>query len=158
MDPTRLVTAALERHYIDDSTVVIDDPLAEQLDVVGCNEYIGWYDGLPEKCARISWQSKITKPLIMSETGGGALYGLHGDKLTRWTEEFQEDLYVQQVAMLKKIPFLRGLTPWILMDFRSPRRPLTGIQDGWNRKGLISNRGDKKRAFFVLQKFYKGVE
>ena len=26
---------------------------------------------------------------------------------------------------------------------------------GWNRKGLISEKGVKKRAFFVLQKYYK---
>jgi len=40
------------------------------------------------------------------------------------------------------------------MDFRSPRRPLAGIQDGFNRKGLISDQGEKKKAFFVLQKAY----
>lgn len=56
--------------------------------------------------------------------------------------------------MLQKIPQLRGITPWILVDFRSPRRPLPGVQDGWNRKGLISQTGDKKEAFYVLQDFY----
>lgn len=40
------------------------------------------------------------------------------------------------------------------MDFRSPRRPLPGIQDFWNRKGLISNKGIKKDAFYILQSFY----
>jgi beta-glucuronidase len=41
------------------------------------------------------------------------------------------------------------------MDFRSPRRLLPGIQDNYNRKGLISEKGEKKKAFFVLQKAYK---
>jgi beta-glucuronidase len=41
------------------------------------------------------------------------------------------------------------------MDFRSPRRQLPGIQDGFNRKGLISDQGEKKKAFYVLQKAYK---
>jgi hypothetical protein len=41
------------------------------------------------------------------------------------------------------------------MDFRSPMRQLPGIQDLYNRKGLISNRGEKKQAFFLLQKTYK---
>src|ERR1035441_7043746 len=54
-----------------------------------------------------------------------------------------------------KIPQFRGLSPWILMDFRSPMRQLPGIQDGYNRKGLISNRGEKKEAFFVLQNTYR---
>ncbi|MEJ2078727.1 MAG: glycoside hydrolase family 2 TIM barrel-domain containing protein [Acidobacteriota bacterium] len=155
LDPTRLITAATEVHYTDPHTLTIDDPLGQYLDVLGCNEYLGWYDGLPEKCDTVQWKSAYDKPLIMSELGGGALYGDHGDPLTRWTEEFQENIYNHQIPMLKKIAFLRGMTPWILMDFRSPRRPLPRIQDFFNRKGLISNRGQKKKAFFVLQKFYE---
>ena len=155
LDATRLLSAAMERHYINETTQMIDDPLGEYLDVLGCNEYVGWYDGLPEKADRIEWRSKYQKPLVMSEFGGDALYGHHGDALTRWTEEYQENIYQHQIAMLKKIPFLRGTSPWILTDFRSPRRPLPKIQDYWNRKGLISNRGEKKKAFYVLQQWYR---
>ena len=155
LDSTRLISAALERHYVDDRTEMIDDPLGEYLDVLGCNEYVGWYDGLPEKADNLEWKTKYQKPLIMSEFGGGALAGLHGDPLTRWTEEYQENLYQHQVKMLKRISFLRGTCPWILMDFRSPRRPLPGIQDFHNRKGLISDRGEKKRAFYVMQQYYR---
>ena len=155
LDSTRLLSAAMERHYINPTTQMIDDPLGEFLDVLGCNEYVGWYDGLPEKADRVEWKSKYDKPLIMSEFGADALYGHHGDALTRWTEEYQEDLYRRQIGMLRKISFLRGTSPWILMDFRSPRRPLPGIQDYWNRKGLISNRGEKKKAFFVMQQWYR---
>ena len=57
--------------------------------------------------------------------------------------------------MLEKINGLAGFTPWILVDFRSPRRVLPGIQDGFNRKGLISSDGVKKKAFFVLLDYYK---
>ena len=156
LDNTRLITAAMERHYKKDGkTLLIDDPFGKVVDVLGCNEYIGWYDGLPEKCTRVEWESAYNKPLIMSEFGGGALYGYHGDKLTRWSEEFQADIYTQQIKMLEDIPFLRGTTPWILTDFRSPRRVLADIQDYYNRKGLISEKGLKKQAYFVLQKWYK---
>lgn len=155
LDPTRLVTAALEHRYVDDRTVVIDDPLGEHLDVLGCNEYVGWYDGPPAKADRLVWRSAYDKPLIMSELGGGALQGLHGEPDERWTEEYQEALYRHQIGMLRRIPFLRGMTPWILVDFRSPRRHLPGIQDFWNRKGLLSETGHKKRAFFVLRSFYE---
>ena len=154
-DPTRLLSAAMERHYINPTTQMIDDPLGEFLDVLGCNEYVGWYDGLPEKADGLEWKSKYQKPLVMSEFGGDALFNHHGDALTRWTEEYQESIYQHQIAMLKKIPFLRGTSPWILTDFRSPRRPLPGIQDYWNRKGLISDRGEKKKAFYVLQRWYQ---
>jgi beta-glucuronidase len=158
LDSTRLISAAMERHYIDATTQMIDDPLGEYLDVLGCNEYVGWYDGLPDKADRLEWKSKYQKPLIMSEFGADARYGHHGDALTRWTEEYQESLYRHQLAMLKRIPFLRGASPWILMDFRSPRRPLPNIQDYWNRKGLISNRGEKKKAFYVMQQWYRELE
>jgi beta-glucuronidase len=119
---------------------------------------VGWYDGLPEKADRIEWKTKYQKPLIMSEFGGDAPYGRHGDVLARWTEEYQENLYEHTLTMLKKIPFLRGTTPWILMDFRSPRRPLTGIQDFYNRKGLISARGERKKAFYTMQKYYRELQ
>lgn len=155
LDSTRLLSAAMERHYLNPTTQMIDDPLGEFLDVLGCNEYVGWYDGLPEKADGLEWKSKYQKPLVMSEFGGDALFGHHGDALTRWTEEYQESIYQHQIGMLKKIPFLRGTSPWILTDFRSPRRPLPGIQDYWNRKGLISDRGEKKKAFYVLQGWYR---
>ena len=154
LDPTRLISAAMERRYLDATTQMIDDPLGQYLDVLGCNEYVGWYDGLPEKADQLQWRTKYQKPLIMSEFGGDALFGNHGDASARWTEEYQEDLYRHQIAMLKRIPFLRGTAPWILMDFRSPRRPLAKIQDYWNRKGLISNKGEKKKAFYVMQGYY----
>ncbi|MFQ5697208.1 MAG: hypothetical protein ACE5IL_02860, partial [Myxococcota bacterium] len=54
-------------------------------------------------------------------------------------------------------PFLRGLSPWILQDFRSPKRLLPGIQDYWNRKGLIGDRGQRKLAFDVLRAWYEEI-
>ncbi|HZI46283.1 MAG TPA: glycoside hydrolase family 2 TIM barrel-domain containing protein, partial [Pyrinomonadaceae bacterium] len=158
LDSSRLLSAAMERHYINDTTQMIDDPLGEYLDVLGCNEYVGWYDGLPEKADKLEWGSKYQKPLVMSEFGGDALYGNHADASTRWTEEYQESIYRHQIGMLKKISFLRGTSPWILTDFRSPRRPLPKIQDYWNRKGLISSRGEKKKAFYVLQQWYRELQ
>jgi beta-glucuronidase len=155
LDPTRLLTAANERRYADARTLVVDDPLGEYLDVLGCNEYVGWYDGLPEKADGLTWKVTYDKPLVISEFGAGALFGNHGDTRERWTEEYQADLYERQIAMLRKIPSLRGMSPWILMDFRSPRRPLPRIQDFYNRKGLLSERGERKQAFFVLQRFYR---
>jgi beta-glucuronidase len=156
-DPTRLVSAALQASQFADGkrmTIRINDPIASDLDVLGDNEYIGWYVGHPHELDSIDWTSEYDKPLIMSEFGGDALFGYHGGVSARWTEEYQENLYVQQIAMLKRIPFLRGITPWILKDFRSPRRTLPRFENYFNRKGLVSDRGERKKAFFVLQKFY----
>jgi beta-glucuronidase len=153
-DPTRLITAALLTRT-EGKTKIIDDPLGQELDVLGFNEYIGWYEGEPEDADRITWKVQYEKPLIVSEFGGDAKQGLHGEPGTRWTEEYQADIYRHQLVMLSRIRQLRGLSPWILMDFRSPRRPLPGIQDYFNRKGLFSDQGEKKAAFFILQKAYR---
>jgi beta-glucuronidase len=153
-DPTRLVTAALLVHGQGD-TKYIDDPLGKALDVIGFNEYIGWYEGPPELADKMQWKVSYDKPLIVSEFGGGARYGLHGPATERWTEEYQASIYKHQIGMLNRIPQLRGMTPWVLMDFRSPVRQLPGIQDGYNRKGLLSEQGQKKEAFSVLRKAYK---
>jgi beta-glucuronidase len=137
LDSTRLITAALETHYADPRTIVVEDPLGKSLDVVSCNEYVGWYDGLPDKIDTITWQTPYEKPFILSEFGGR-----HGGDLTRFTEEYQANVYRRQVAMFRRIPFLNGTIAWVLVDFRSPRRPLAGIQDYYNRKGLFSDRGE----------------
>lgn len=159
IDDTRFISAALERDEKSTAdTVKIPDPFAEDVDMIACNEYIGWYSGLPERCSEVTWELPDDKPFFVSEFGGGALYNHHGDKLTRWTEEYQEYLYEEQIKMLRKIPTLRGMTPWILTDFRSPRRNLPLIQDGWNRKGLISNGGFKKKAFHILKAYYDEME
>ncbi|MFZ5940707.1 MAG: glycoside hydrolase family 2 protein [Bacteroidota bacterium] len=157
LDNTRLITAALEKHYPDGNNLhpVVDDPIGASLDLLSFNEYIGWYDGLPEKCNRVTWTISYNKPVIISEFGGGALQGLHGAADERWTEEYQEDLYIQTIKMLEKLPNLQGTAPWILMDFRSPNRVLPGIQDGWNRKGVISDQGNRKKAFYIMQDWYK---
>jgi len=160
-DSTRLVSAALQaREVVEETriTIHLDDPIASDLDVLGNNEYIGWYVRRPGEADSIDWVSAYDKPLIMSEFGGDALFGNHGAPSTRWTEEYQESLYEHQIVMLKRIPFLRGMTPWILKDFRSPRRTLPRIEDYFNRKGLVSNHGEKKKAFFVLQKFYRELQ
>jgi len=160
LDSTRLVSAAMEVHVdpADPYTYHVDDPLGEYLDVIACNEYVGWYDGLPDKTEKITWQTKYNKPFVFSELGAGALFGHHGDSLTRWTEEYQEYFFNQQIKMLKKIPFLTGLSPWILADFRSPRRQLPGIQDFWNRKGMISDQGQRKKAYYVLHNWYQSIK
>jgi beta-glucuronidase len=157
LDNTRLISAALEQSSYNGNPLIktINDPFSKIVDVLSFNEYIGWYDGLPEKCEKITWKINQNKPVIVSEFGAGAKYGFHADSLTRWSEEYQEYVYRETLNMLSKIKQFQGCSPWILKDFRSPRRQLPEIQDGWNRKGLLSEKGEKKKAFYTLEKFYK---
>lgn len=157
LDSTRLISAALLTKS-ENLNNYVDDPIAENLDIVSFNEYLGWYGGNLEDAEKIQWTSKYNKPVIVSEFGGDAKQGMHGEKDERWTEEFQEYLYIQNLKMIQKIPNICGLSPWILVDFRSPRRLLPRIQDGYNRKGLISNDGKKKKAFQILKAFYQKIK
>jgi beta-glucuronidase len=154
LDNTRLITAALDTQSQDATGKRIEDPLGNVVDVIGINNYCGWYYGSPDSCADIKWTSAYNKPMIMSEIGGGALFGLHGEKNERWTEEYQADVYKNNIKMMENIDFLSGISPWILMDFRSSRRPLKRVQEDFNRKGLISEQGMKKQSFFILQEYY----
>lgn len=153
-DNTRLISMAMEVTEAPNNINKLDDNMNEFVDVVSFNQYLGWYRGTNESCKDMKWEVPYNKPVIISEFGGDALQGMHGTKTQRWTEEYQEELYIQNLEMLDKIEGLSGLSPWILVDFRSPRRQLPGIQDFYNRKGVISNWGIKKKAFFVMQDFY----
>ncbi len=156
LDDTRLISAALEVGY-NEGRNYVDDPLGEYTDIVSLNEYLGWYGGLPDACRTAKWETKYDKPFFISETGAGAKGGFHDVKEMRFSEEYQEWYYEEQVSMFKNnFPDnYTGVSPWILTDFRSPRRNNPDYQDGWNRKGLIDNNGNKKLAFYVLQQYYK---
>ena len=158
LDSTRLISAALEVHYNPDLNT-INDPLGAYTDIVSVNEYLGWYIGLPSYCQAARWETVYDKPLIISETGAEALRGFHADSLTRWSEEYQEWFYREQIKMMKRMPSnYTGITPWILVDFRSPKRNNPVYQNGWNRKGLIGADGKKKKAFYVLKEYYDEIE
>ena len=154
-DSTRLISMAMEVTGASNYHNKLQDNMNKYVDVVSFNQYIGWYRDVND-APKMTWEIPYNKPVIISEFGGGARAGLHGEKNQRWTEEFQENLYRENTAMLDKIDGLAGTTPWILKDFRSPRRVLTCIQDYYNRKGLVSDQGEKKLAFDVLKKWYEG--
>ena len=154
-DTTRLISMAMEVTGASNYHNRLQDNMNKYVDVVSFNQYIGWYRDVND-APKMTWEIPYEKPVIISEFGGGAKAGYHGAQNQRWTEEFQENLYRQNCAMLDKIDGLAGTTPWILKDFRSPRRVLTGIQDYYNRKGLFSDDGQKKKAFYVLKEWYEG--
>ena len=160
LDDTRLISAALEDHgkKEDNNIMIVEDEFAQVVDILSFNQYYGWYSGEIDNIKNIRWEINIDKPVIISEFGAGALQGYHADKITRWSEEFQELLYEETLPTLGRIPHISGMTPWTLVDFRSPRRTLIPYQNGWNRKGLISETGNKKKAFYTLKKFYKNIK
>ena len=152
-DSIRLISMAMEVTSAENYVNRLDDNMNKYVDVVSFNQYIGWYRDVND-AKKMKWEIPYDKPVIISEFGGGALAGKHGDVNERWTEEFQANLYKENIEMIEKIDGLSGTTPWILKDFRSPRRPLPTIQNYFNRKGLISDQGKRKKAFWILRDWY----
>ena len=162
LDPERLVSAALLTERDDSEghpVMVLADSMAGTFDVIAVNTYNGWYGpDAPHELSAIEWRMPDDKPLIFSELGAGALFGLRQEgNPGKFSEDYQADYYRATLAMAEQIPSLAGMSPWILKDFRSPRRQRPVIQDGWNRKGLISETGEKKLAFFVLAEWYRAI-
>lgn len=154
IDNQRLISAALEPKEIKPNCWSITDKCADVVDVIGINQYIGWFNGTPEKCDVTEWELNLDKPYIMSEFGSSAPYNRHGDKAERYTEEYQEYYYEKTVEMIKRTTDLSGVCPWNLTEHRSPRLNTPGIEDGFSRAGLISVRGQRKKAFHVMKKYY----
>ncbi|MCQ2203969.1 MAG: beta galactosidase jelly roll domain-containing protein [Bacteroidales bacterium] len=153
MDGTRLISMAMEVTSASNYHNRLSDNMNKYVDVVSFNQYVGWYRDVND-ASKMTWEIPYNKPVIISEFGGGALAGWHADKETRFSEEFQENMYVENLKMLDKIDGLSGMSPWILVDFRSPARYLPDVQDFYNRKGLISNEGQKKLAYYIMKKYY----
>ena len=153
-DDTRLISMAMEVTGQSNYVNRLNDNMNKYVDIISFNEYIGWYRDVND-ASKMKWEVPYDKPVIISEFGGGAVAGLHGSKNERWTEEFQENLYKENLDMLSKIEGLSGMTPWVLKDFRSPRRINPVVQKDFNRKGLVSDKGKRKKAFYVLKEWYK---
>jgi beta-glucuronidase len=161
LDPSRLITAALNKN-VDvggaqdgQSNFAVTDELANDLDVLAINQYEAWYSKrTPDQLTQVSFSSPFDKPLMFSEFGADALAGHHGPRENLWTEEYQAWLYEETLKIVDRTEGCVGVSPWLLKDFRSPRRWHGKYQQFWNRKGLISETGVRKMAFDVLRNYY----
>jgi len=157
LDPTRLVTAAFNNVSYHDYKMELKDSVMKYVDVIGINEYMGWYTDWPKDPEKVEWVSNFNKPMIMSEFGGESVYNNRIDtavKASAWSEDYVVNIYNNQIKMFKKIPFLQGVCPWVLVDFRSPVRMQSTYQKGWNRKGLLSDQGEKKKSWYTMKAYY----
>ena len=158
IDSTRLITAAFDlvRFNRESRNFEMNDSIINILDMVAINKYMGWYHDWPLAPDQAVWNVAPGKPLFISEFGGEALYGKHGDAEVKssWSEDYQAQLYKDNLEMFKHIPNLRGTSPWILFDFRSPFRFHPHQGGEWNRKGLVSDQGQRKKAWYIMRDYY----
>jgi len=158
LDSTRLTTTPICTQGYENNTLNVWDTLYRHFDVISINEYLGWYVPWQGSPKDTKWKMVCTdKPVIISEFGGEALYGNvlePSDEANYWTEGYQEQIYKDQIGLFKTIPNLNGICPWVLVDFRSLSRMHPVYQNGWNRKGLLSDMGNKKKAWYIMKKYY----
>lgn len=159
IDTTRLITAAFDlvRFNKEKAVFEMNDSFIKELDVVAINKYMGWYHSWPVSPEKAIWNVAPGQPVIISEFGGEALYGQSSDEsvASSWSEDYQAKLYRDNIAMFNNIPNLRGVSPWVLFDFRSPFRMHPTNQDGWNRKGLVSDQGFRKKAWYIMKEYFE---
>ena len=157
LDNTRLVTSAFNNMRFEGNKAYIEDEVNRVMDIMAINQYLGWYKTWPDADKEVEWISKFHKPLIFSEFGGEAVFGnnIEPKRASSWSEDYLVDIYKRQFNMFKNISFLRGVTPWLLVDFRSPGRAHPTYQKGWNRKGLLSDRGEKKKVWYLVADYFK---
>ncbi len=160
LDSSRLFASAFDvAYYIPEADEFrMKDDFAGKLDVIGINKYMGWYTPWPKAAAELRWNVFPDKPLVISEFGCEALAGRTGDAdvAGSWSEDYQAALYRDNLVMFGNIPNLAGVSPWVLFDFLSPYRQHPVNQSWFNRKGLLSDKGRKKKAWFIMREYYTG--
>jgi len=151
LDPSRLTSAAC---LVNHARNRIEDRLAAHIDIIGLNEYYGWYEENFEDLAAIGENSDPDRPVVISETGADGVIGEKGPERGLFSEAYMADVYTKQIATLRQLDYIKGMSPWILYDFRVERRQNI-FQNGYNHKGLIAaDKKTKKKAFHILADYY----
>lgn len=159
LDSTRLIIHVLSNQGYENNTFNVWDTLYKYSDIISINEYVGWYSPWQGRPSETKWNLIYPeKPVFISEFGGEALYGSNfgpHDEAAYWTEEYQENIYKMQIEMFRTAPSLCGVSPWLLFDYKSPGRMHPVYQKGYNRKGLLSEDGKKKKAWHIMNEYYR---
>lgn len=137
----------------------VTQPHASHTDVLGVNNYVGWYSGEfsdLERWIEDAHTSRPNLPLAISEYGAGASI-IHQDDRPRrpipashWHPEQYQALYHEAAwrQIQQGLPQLWGSFVWVGFDFPSAGRD-EGDRAGINDKGLVTfDRKVKKDAFY----------
>jgi beta-glucuronidase len=137
-----------------------------QLDVLGVNEYFGWYDSTitarpPSRTEELGpFLDSIHKvyprlPLVITEFGSEAVR--HGPVTQRGSFEFQSNYARQHLKIHASKRYVNGSIYWALKDFRVDPSWLGGAprdwaSPPWHNKSLIDQTGARKPVYRVMQR------
>lgn len=139
------------------------DMCLDLVDIVSFNIYSGWYnsDNTLEHYEKFyEWVKTAggnNKPIIVSEFGAGAIYGLREPTRVKWSEERQADILEDNLSVYCTRPEIVGTIIWQFCDCRVTEegdwfksRPGTR-----NNKGIVDKYRRPKLAYGTVQKWYK---
>jgi beta-glucuronidase len=137
------------------------------LDVIGVNEYFGWYPGpggqIADRSLLPAYLDQVracypNKAIVVSEFGAEA--NRAGPVEEKGTFEFQRDFVNYHLGVYATKPWLSGAIYWALQEFRvrpqwdgNNPRPQPPI----HQKGLVTFDGALKPAFGDVQRIYRGT-
>ena len=155
LDNSRLITMAFKAIYSNNNIYKnnLNDAMVKYLDIISFNQLLEQNSDI-NSFDKMKFDISYNKPIIISGLGVEAKFGYHGTLSQIWTEEFQDNYYNSYFEFLETIEGLVGVSPYMLKDFRSPKGVLNSIHNFYNRKGLVSDKGEKKKAFYTLRNWY----
>ncbi|MBR1685690.1 MAG: beta-glucuronidase [Clostridia bacterium] len=156
LDPSRPVTAALLRRP---GSRIFDAP-----DVVSINTYPQWYhnasvrEDIDDKLVEIRKKGGMGKPIIISEIGGGAIYGFH-DPLgeAKWSEERQATILRTQLEAILSHEALSGVFLWQFADVRVDESWAMSRPRTMNNKGIVDEYRRPKAAYSVVRELFHSL-
>lgn len=138
LDSSRIITYVSSRMF--------SDQLRTKSDLPCLNTYFGWYYLSERNLNRVLdfiHQTAPNQPLLITEFGADAKYGFHSKEFQKFSEEKQASILSESIRTFNSKDYIAGWIIWIYRDFRSPMR-LNTYQQGFNRKGLVSDKNERK--------------
>lgn len=144
LDDSRLISCVVEFW----TSLIMPKTFTEQLDVLCCNFYFGWYYLHTHNlnffidCLHQRYKEK---PWFITEFGAGAKHNYHDSSTLpiKYSEERQFMILKHLIRIMNAKAYISGWFIWIYRDFRSHMR-LNEYQKGFNRKGIVSEKNKKK--------------
>ena len=138
----------------------VKDQVMEYFDVVSANIYPGWYY-LPGQILKAKddlrrlldgMYEKFGKPVFITEFGADTIAGMHSLPAEQWSEEYQTELILGLIEVMRNCDFVIGEHLWNFADFRTAQN---FVRVGGNKKGIFTRERQPKMVAHFLKQLWK---
>jgi beta-glucuronidase len=169
LDDTRFVSIDRQSRVGEPPT----NPAYRFLDVLGVNDYLGWYPSYRADLVRgptttdelggyldTVHAGNPSMPIMITEFGAEAVRP--GPVAQRGSYEFQSKFVLDHLRIHASKPYVAGSIHWALRDFRVEPSWVGGAPAGWvtppwNNKGLIDETNARKPVYFDVRERWRRV-